>query len=290
MVGNYNTKDRKPFLKSILTLLTGTTIAQAIPIAISPILTRIYTPEDFGLLALYLSIFSIFVVSITARYELAIMLPKEDKEAVNLVVLSIIIATGISIVILLIVILWGSNIASMLGNDDIYPWLYFMPLSLFLSGLYQAFNYWSNRKQQYQRLAVNRVAQSTTNASINLAVGSEKEGAIGLIAGNIISQFIATASLVLRSIKKDKLKISSVSKKEMIYLAKRYDQFPKVSVWSGLLNTVSVQLPVFIISAFFSSTIVGFYSLSNRVLNMPMSILGNAVGQVFFSSIFKFKI
>jgi len=278
------TNRNKPFLKNILTLLTGTTIAQAIPIAISPILTRIYTPEDFGLLALYLSITSIIAVAVTARYELAIMLPEDDKDAINLLALSILIASALSAAILIIVLIWGRTIASFLGNEQIYPWLYFVPLSLLLTGIYQAFNYWSNRKQQYRRLAINRVTQSTTTAAVNLGVGTIKDGAFGLIFGNIISQLTATIRLSIKSINKEKLSLSDVSFVEMKAQAKRYDQFPKVSVWSALLNTGSSQMPIFILTAFFSSTIVGWYSMAHRVLKMPMSVLGSAVGQVFFQA------
>jgi len=280
---------KKPFLKNILTLLTGTTIAQAIPMAISPILTRIYTPEDFGLLALYLSITSIIAVAVTARYELAIMLPEDDKDAINLLVLSIVIASAISAVVLFIVLIWGKTIANLLGNDQIYPWLYFVPLSLLLTGIYQAFNYWSNRKQKYQRLAINRVAQSTTTAGVNVGIGLIKNGASGLIVGNLIGQLISTIRLSIKSAKEENFSTRYVSLKKMKSLAKRYDQFPKVSIWSGLLNTASVQMPVFILSVFFSSTIVGWYSLSHRVLNMPMSVLGSAVGQVFFQASAKLK-
>ena len=85
-------KPKSEFSRNVLTLMTGTTIAQAIPIAISPILTRIYTPEDFGMFALYMSVASILSVVATGRYELAIMLPKKDEDAVNIVALSIIIS------------------------------------------------------------------------------------------------------------------------------------------------------------------------------------------------------
>ena len=96
-------KPKSEFSRNVLTLMTGTTIAQAIPIAISPILTRIYAPEDFGMFALYMSVASIISVIATGRYELAIMLPKKDEDAVNIVALSIIISFFVSFISLLIV-------------------------------------------------------------------------------------------------------------------------------------------------------------------------------------------
>jgi len=85
-------KPKSEFSRNVLTLMTGTTIAQAIPIAISPVLIRIYTSEDFGVFALYMSIASILSVVATGRYEMAIMLPKKDSDAINVVVLSMIIS------------------------------------------------------------------------------------------------------------------------------------------------------------------------------------------------------
>jgi lipopolysaccharide exporter len=277
-------KNKKPFLKNIITLMTGTTIAQAIPIAASPILTRIYSPDDFGLLALFLSITSVLAVIITARYELAIILPKEDREAINLVALSILITSAISTLMLILVIISGKSLANILGNDSIYPWLYFVPLSLFLTGVYQALSYWSNRKKQYKILASNRVNKSIVTVGMNIGIGTFKDGATGLVIGNIIAQIVATVHLIVKNLRENRFVLYEVSFQQIKKTAKRYDQFPKVSMWSALLNTASLQLPIFILGAYFSSSVVGFFSLSQRVLSMPMTVLGSAVGQVFFQT------
>ena len=92
-------KPKSEFSKNVLTLMTGTTIAQAIPIAISPILTRIYTPEDFGVLALFVAITSIFGSIANGRYELAIMLPKKDENAINIFALGLIITFSMSFIL-----------------------------------------------------------------------------------------------------------------------------------------------------------------------------------------------
>ena len=276
--------NNKGFFANVFTLLTGTIIAQAIPIVVSPILTRIYSPDDFGIFALYTSIISVIAVMANARYELAIMLPKKEEEAVNILALSIIVAAAISLLLFIIILLFHDNIALLLGNTKISNWLYFIPLSILLTGIYQPFNYWSNRKKQYKRLASNRMYQSTTTAGANLALGPIKDGAFGLIIGGIVSQLIATNRLIIKSIKEDNISIKDISFNDILKMMRRYDQLPKYSIGSGLLNSASVQLPIFILSSFFSGTVVGFYSLSHRVLNMPMSILGSAVAQVFFQT------
>ena len=106
--------------------MTGTTIAQAIPIAISPILTRIYTPEDFGLLALFVAITSIFASIANARYELAIMLPKKDEDAINIFALGFIVTTSLSLVLLFLVVLFNDYFTKLLNNEEISICLYFI--------------------------------------------------------------------------------------------------------------------------------------------------------------------
>ena len=107
------------FSRNVLILMTGTTVAQSIPILISPILTRLYSPEDFGLFALFLGIVSILGSIANGRYEIAIMLPKKDEDAINISVLSFLISFVFSIVLLLIVIFFSDFIVSILGNEEI---------------------------------------------------------------------------------------------------------------------------------------------------------------------------
>ena len=272
------------FLTNIITLMTGTVIAQAIPIAISPLLTRIYSPEDFGTLAIFISISSIVAVVITARYELAIMLPKDDEEALNIMGLSFLITLLISTVLTIVVMIYGGKISSLLGDEDFYIWLYFIPIYTFLMGIFQIFNYWSNRKLKYKRLSKNKITRSFTTGGTNLGIGLVYPGPLGLVVGNIIAQFIATFQLVFRSLKNDKINLKTISYSGIKHSAEKYIRFPKYSIWSALLNTGSLQLPIFFLSFYFPGSIVGYYSLSQRILNMPMALLGSSVAQVYYQS------
>ena len=118
-------KPKSEFSRNVLTLMTGTTIAQAIPIAISPILTRIYTPEDFGVFALYMAIASIIAVIATGRYEMAIMLPKEEEDVKSIVKLILILLSIVTFITFLIVSFFNQAIVSLFENQEISNWLYF---------------------------------------------------------------------------------------------------------------------------------------------------------------------
>ena len=120
-------KPRSEFSRNVLTLLTGTTIAQAIPIAVTPILTRLYTPEEFGLLALFIAITAILGSISNGRYELAIMLPHSDEDAINIAALALLITIVFSIILLVPAVLINAQIAELLGTTDIKVWIYLIP-------------------------------------------------------------------------------------------------------------------------------------------------------------------
>ena len=268
--------------------MTGTTIAQAIPIAISPILTRIYTPEDFGVFALFIAIASIFGSIANGRYELAIMLPKKDEDAINIFALGFIITSMVSILLLASVILFNDYFTSLLENDDIGIWLYFIPLAVFFTGIFNILNYFNNRKKNYADLRNATIIKSIVLAVVQLSIGFIKQGASGLINGQILSHFFANTRL-LKNIIKDKILISKISKVKIIALAKKYKNFPKFSMWAGLANTLSTQLTNILITLFYSIGTLGFYSLVQRVLAMPSTLIGGSIGQVFFQEASKEK-
>lgn len=268
--------------------MTGTTIAQAIPIAISPILTRIYTPEDFGLFALFIAIASIFGSIANGRYELAIMLPKKDEDAINIFALGFLITLVLSLVLFLLVILFHDYFVMLLNNDAIGLWLYFVPIAVFFIGLFNVLNYFNTRKKNYKDIANATIVKSIVLAIVQLSIGFMKQGASGLISGQILSQMFANLRL-LKNIIKDKLLISKISKVKIIALAKRYKDFPKFSMWAILANTLSFHLTNILISSFFSIATLGFYSLVQRLLGMPSALIGNSIGQVFFQQATKEK-
>ena len=261
--------------------MTGTTIAQAIPIAISPILTRIYTPQDFGVFALYMSVASILSVVATGRYELAIMLPKKDEDAINIVALSIMIAFFVSFMALLIVFFFNTQITNLLGNSEISSWLYFIPITVLLTGIYQSFNYWSNRKKHYKRLATSRVIQSGTTATTNLGMGFSGFGSAGLILSSLIGQGIATSVLGKIIFNDDHTFLKKIKKQKVYGLAKKYIEFPKYSIISDLLTVLNTQVSVLFLAKLFSLSKVGFFSFVSRVVNVPISILSSSIGDVF---------
>ena len=260
--------------------MTGTTIAQAIPIAISPILTRIYTPEDFGVLALFLAITGVFSVVASGRYELALMLPREEEDAINVFVLGMTIILFLTGFLFLVVLLFHSYLVDILGNEEIEFWLYFVPVAFFFLGLFNLLSYYNNRQKNYKDIANATIVKSVVLAIVQLSVGFFKAGASGLISGQIVSSLFANLQL-FKNIVKDKELLSKISKVKMIALAKRYKDFPKYQAPHVMLNTFSSYLPVYMFTPFFGLGVVGLYALSTRIVFTPMMILAGASAKVY---------
>ncbi len=278
-------KPKSEFSRNVLTLMTGTTIAQAIPIAISPVLTRIYTPEDFGMFALYMSVASIISVIATGRYEMAIMLPKEDEDAVNIVALSIIISFFVSFISLAIVFFFNAQITILLGNPEISNWLYFIPITVLLTGFYQSFNYWSNRKKQYKRLATNRVMRSGTTAVVNMSMGFGGFGSSGLILGGVLGQGVATSALGRMVWREDKGLLENISKLKMFAMMRKYKKLPMFNLPNAVIDGFRLSGISILIAKFFTTATLGQFALAWKIVQTPMSLIGSSLSQVFFQKI-----
>ena len=278
-------KLQSEFSRNVLTLMTGSMIAQAIPIAISPILTRIYTPEDFGMFALYMSISSLFAIFATGRYELAIMLPKKDEDAVNILAFSVIIAFFISLLSFLIVLFFNQEIVSWLGNASLSNWLYVIPLSVLFTGLYQSLNYWNNRKKSYKRLAVSRVTQSATTGSVNLGMGWSGFGVSGLIVAGLSGQVAATTVLGRTIWQHDKRMFKYVDKLKIFALIKKYKKFPLLNLPNAVIDSFRLSGINLLIAKYFATATLGQFSLAWKMVQVPIVLVGGSLAQVFFQKV-----
>jgi len=269
------------FVRNVITLVAGTSIAQAIPIIATPILTRMYSPEEFGLFAFYISIVSIISVVCSGRYELAILIPKEDKNAINIVVICLFICFVVSLTLFMFVFIFFDDILEMLGNKEIGHWLYLIPVSVFLTGFYQVFNYWNNRKSRYKLLARNRVGKSLCLSGTQVTMGFQSILVGGLFIGSILSIATGLMFMIIKTIKLDyKLidKIDVISLKEVAY---KYKNFPLVDGPTAFLSLFANQAPNMLLATIYSPAIAGFYYLTQRVFQAPITLISASVLDVF---------
>ena len=165
---------KSEFAKNVLTLMTGTTIGQAIPVLVSPIVTRLYSPEEYGVFAIFLSITAILSVISTGRYEFAIVVTEEEETALNLTALSIIISFFLSVFSFALILAFDSEFSNLLGQPSIAIYLYFVPLALFLNGVYQTFAQLLNRKKEYSIISAGKIAHPTLAAQFSIVPTSTR--------------------------------------------------------------------------------------------------------------------
>lgn len=269
------------FLKNLFTLVSATSIAQSIALAIYPVLSRIYTPAEHGLFALYMSIISVLAIISTGKYELAIMIPEKEKQGRSLLYLSIIISTLFSIFLLVFILIFHSQIPVWFSNPDLKSWLYLIPLSTLMVGMFQAFNYWNNRKKFYKTISAGNLGQSLVNSTVKLSTSSAIPSGGGLIAGAIAGQFAGIMIYIRNFLKKDKIEAEDLDITGIKEVAQKYKNFPRYNMLHYLTNNLSSSLPVFIFSSWFTSTEVGWYSFGFMMINRPMNLVTNSLTQVF---------
>ncbi|MFW5781773.1 MAG: lipopolysaccharide biosynthesis protein, partial [Candidatus Muiribacteriaceae bacterium] len=193
----------KTFFKSelsrnVLTLMSGTTLAQVIAVISTPVLTRIYTPVEFGTFAFLMSVTAILTVIVTGRYELAVMLPSGNKKASDLVWLSIMIAFIFSCIILLIIFRFREYINSLIGSEGPSYLLFFIPVALLSGAVMRAYSYYCNRNKEYKKIAISGILNTLFSSLIKIILGILYRP-LGLFAGFINGQIISVGYLVWSS-------------------------------------------------------------------------------------------
>lgn len=265
------------FKKNVLTVMLGTGITQLIPIIVSPILTRLYSPDDFGIYAVYLSTTTILSIIATGRYENAIILPEAEEDVFLLVILTLFLTLVTSLFCLIIVLAFSGYILQILEINSSVTWLYFVPLSIFISGIFAALNNYYIKKKLYQKLSINKIIQSVISTTAQLIMGFQKKGALGMLAGSISGQGIGIINLSIKFFNCEKNRFSTISYEKIKQQAIRYISFPKFSLPADLINVLSNQIPSFFFTLYFNVSTAGFYSLTQRTLALPLGLISRSV-------------
>jgi len=268
------------FLRSVLVLGSSTVIGQAVVLLATPLLTRLYSPADFGEFSVFMAISSVFLVISSLRYELAIALPRKTCRAELLFWLALFLNALFAFALMFITWLVGASLTRHLGTSifDDYFWL--LPLVVLFAGSYRALNYWATRHQNFGAIGKTKIVQSSASAGIQIGAGLAGAGPFGLIIGWAAGQAagIATlwkiSTLGLRALRGRYLRFRVWS------LIKRYSRFPKYDVPAAAVNVMSVHLPNVLLAALFGPAIAGFYVLASLLLSAPSALIGQAVAQV----------
>lgn len=271
---------RSNFTLNILTLISGTGIAQLISILSSPILTRIYTPSDFGFYALLMSISCILGVFTSGQYHHAIMLPKKNSQSFSILYLILIISIIIGLLAPVLLLAVPLNIAPINKLRQIpYAWVLITLTVLPTTGL-QSLKMYFARNKQFKEISLNEIYLNclTIIFSIILSV-SIIDTINGLITARCIALLISLYILLqkLKNIKQYTFHLN-----EVVYVLKKYSNFPKFTIGQALFSSISLEMPTLMISLYFSTKMAGFYFLARRISALPVTIISESMYQVFF--------
>lgn len=271
------------FTKNVLRLMTGTVLAQVITIAISPILTRLYSPEDFSVFAMYTAVLTILSVIACLRFEIAIPIPDNDREAFELAILALISTFFITAISALGITVFSEQLVR-LSNNKLDGFLWMLPLGVFFAGSYAAFQYWATRRKNFTQVAKTKISQSVSCGGTQLGLGLLGITPLGLLLGSLFQAGAGVISLGIRFIKDAKINCHQIKIANLKKTFITYGRFPKYSTWEALTNSAGMQIPIILIATYSVGGVqAGYLMLAMRLLSAPMSLIGGAVAQVFLS-------
>lgn len=265
-------------VRNVLKLAGGTAGSQVIAVAVAPILTRLYGPESFGILATFASILALLNVVSSLRYELAIAVPEDEDDAIALVwlcFLMVAISTGLTAIG---VGLLGNQLVSFLHQPSLKPLLWLLPVGVLLTGIYQPLTYWTIRSKEFGLLAQAKFSQNLLGVATNLVAAPL--GTIGLLLGQIVMQSAGFITILRKSIiifSRGPNFFSTGCFKTL----KRYSHFAIYSSPAGLVNMIGFQLPTLIFASAFGAEELGQLAIAQRLLLLPAGLIGDSVSQVF---------
>lgn len=273
------------FLGHVAALMTGSVIAQAVPVLLSPVLTRIYVPDDFAAFALFMAVNAVISVVGAGRYDQAILLPRDEDDALNVVALSWLILGTLCLVLTTMIgvsyhVLPADWMVILHGD-----WLYLLPLAVFATASLQILASWNNRCGRFPQLAISRASQGVSATGAQCGLGYAGLHSTGLIWGWLAGQLIGMGMLLRANFQSLRAGLPRVTRRRLVANASVYRRFPLLSTWGSLFDSGGAMMVLLIISHTFSSTITGLFSFTQRVLAMPLFLISNAIAQVLHQRI-----
>lgn len=271
------------FARGVSHVSIGTALSQLIILLSMPMLTRLYTPAEFGLLGVFAAILGNISVVSNLRYEMAIPLPRRDHAAFQIMGLTFFCLAVITSCLALLGVGPGQYLLEKLGADEVVPYYWLLPVGVLLSGLYQITSYWAVRKKAYKVFALTRIQQGFCSVIAQIVLGLMHFGVLGLVIGQIAGQASGLFRLGRNALSDYQEQGAKISLRGMRWAAGRYIKFARYDTWAALLDTASAGLPIFLFAMLFGPKLVGYYMLSVRLLSAPITLFGKSISQVLLS-------
>lgn len=272
----------------VMALVTGSAAGQLITIAVAPILARLYSPEEFGTFAVILGS-ALILASISAlRFELAIVLPDDEESAFGIVWLAFTCILAMSAIATLATLILGGGVADGLGYPEVKPYLYFITTLAALTASFSVLNQLAIRHQRYGAIASRNFLQQASGGAAQVGAGLLGWGVPGLLVGTIAGQTVGIASLLRASRIRSTAAIRGFRAVNLRRQFVRYRRFPIFLAPAALFNNLGQQAPILLIAGFYGAGSAGLIGLTQRVLAVPVTVVGLAIAQVYLGSLARY--
>ena len=253
-------KGTATFADNVLTLTGGATLALGVTILAAPITSRLFGPEAFGLAALFNSGVTMLGMIACLRYEMAIVLPKNDEDAAPLFALCCIALVAMTTLTAILTLSFGTRALLYLDAVELKPILWLFPISVFLVGSQLPLSYWHTRHKRFKIRAVGRILSSFSASMAEIAGGLAGFRTGGnLVVIRFFCLIILPAFLLWRISKVEaRFIIRNISHSGILKVAKRYSKFPLLDSWSMLLGQIAGMLLLFCSQPFLALLFVDF--------------------------------
>lgn len=278
---------KSSFIKNVAIVASGTAAAQVVSMVLSPIVTRLYGPEAYGIMGTFSAFIGVIIPISALTYPIAIVLPKSEKGAKGIISLSLLITGIVSLIIFFIILIFQDLIVNTLNLSSIEKYLYLVPLVLFFSGCMQTIEQWLIRIKQFTVNAKVTFLHSVLLNGSKVGIGLFNPSATVLVLLTSFSYALKAIMMVIFNHRRNKKQINKITLniKDIVRLAKEYIDFPLYRAPEEFLNAISRSLPVLMLTSLFGPASAGFYSLGKTVLNLPAQLIGKSVGDVFYPRI-----
>lgn len=273
------------FFRHAFVMLSGSVVAQAVPLLVMPILTRLYTPADFGVYSSLVAIAGIVSIVSCLRFDLAIVLPQENRDAANLAMLATFAALVLNVVLVLVLSFWFNSLAIHLPMlKTLGGWAYVAPLLALLIALQQILSFFANREKLYRLIAISNITLQITAAILAISIGYFFAGhqinglSLARVAGVLVAVFFLY-TLLRRVWSGYRPLVSRAGMQEALV---RYRQFPLFNVPYSLTGVFSREFIVLVLTSFGLLQVAGHYGLARTILNAPINFMTAALSQVFY--------
>jgi len=274
------------FRKNAAKLLSANVISQAIALAVYPVVTRQYSPEEFGDFNIFMAICSVLFIASTGRYEGAIQLPKSNRDAIALFQVCLWIATLFAALLLIIILCFKNLILTTFSIESIGWGIGFIPFLVLLNAIGVAWRSWTNRNKEFGSTGRYLITQNLTNSVAKIFFGFLKITRLGLLFSFTIGYFCSFLYIIRKkSEKKWTADLFRKDYKRMREIAAVYSNYPKYNMPLSVLNTFSSNIPLLLLAPFFEKNMIGFYSLAVTIGIRPITLFNNSMYNVFFQRI-----